>query len=133
MIDIASYVGAASVPLGLLILGATIARLKVNSIVPGFWKTAVMITACRLIIMPIFGVGLTTGLYKAGWYGDDRLIRFVSVLEFGLPNATALVYFTAFYTDPESPDHLQMDCLAICLIAQYAILFVSLPFLVTSV
>lgn len=131
VIDIASYVGAASVPLGLLILGATIARLKVNSIVPGFWKTAVMITACRLIIMPIFGVGLTTGLYKAGWYGDDRLIRFVSVLEYGLPNATALVYFTAFYTDPESPDHLQMDCLAICLIAQYAILFVSLPFLVT--
>ncbi|GEQ69506.1 hypothetical protein JCM33374_g3178 [Metschnikowia sp. JCM 33374] len=131
VMDIASYVGAASVPLGLLILGATIARLKVNAIVPGFWKTAVMITACRLIVMPIFGVGLTTGLQKAGWYGDDRLIRFVSVLEFGLPNATALVYFTAFYTDPNSPDHLQMDCLAICLIAQYAILFVSLPFLVT--
>ncbi|KAJ8141810.1 hypothetical protein OY671_005027 [Metschnikowia pulcherrima] len=131
VIDITSYVGAASVPLGLLILGATISRLKVHSMIPGFWKTAVMITACRLIILPIFGVGLTTGLQNAGWYGDDRLIRFVSVLEFGLPNATALVYFTAFYTDPDSPDHLQMDCLAICLIAQYAILFISLPFLVT--
>ncbi|OBA22513.1 auxin efflux carrier [Metschnikowia bicuspidata var. bicuspidata NRRL YB-4993] len=131
VIDIASYVGAASVPLGLLILGATIARLRVTAIVPGFWKTAVMITACRLIVLPIFGVGLTTGIYKAGWYGDDNLIRFVSVLEYGLPNATALVYFTAFYTDPDSPDHLQMDCLAICLIAQYSVLFISLPFLVT--
>ena len=97
----------------------------------GFWKTAVMITASRLILIPIFGVGVTTGFYKGGWYGDDKLIRFVSVLEFGLPNATALVYFTAFYTDPKSEDHLQMDCLAICLIFQYAILCVTLPFLIT--
>lgn len=131
LMDLASYVGAASVPLGLLLLGATIARLKVNQMVPGFWKTAVMVTAARLIIMPIFGVGFTTGLYKAGWFEEDKLVRFVSVLEFGLPNATALVYFTAFYTDPNSPEHLQMDCLAICLIAQYSILFISLPFLVT--
>ncbi|PVH13782.1 uncharacterized protein CXQ87_001900 [Candidozyma duobushaemuli] len=129
--DLASYVGAASVPLGLLLLGATIARLKVNQIVPGFWKTALMVTAARLIIIPIFGVGFTTGLYKAGWFEEDKLVRFVSVLEFGLPNATALVYFTAFYTDPNSPEHLQMDCLAICLIAQYSILFITLPFLVT--
>lgn len=131
VMDLASYVGAASVPLGLLLLGATIARLKVNLMVPGFWKTALMVTAARLIIMPIFGVGFTTGLYKAGWFEEDKLVRFVSVLEFGLPNATALVYFTAFYTDPNSPEHLQMDCLAICLIAQYSILFISLPFLVT--
>ncbi|KAF3992449.1 hypothetical protein FT663_00729 [Candidozyma haemuli var. vulneris] len=131
LMDLTSYVGAASVPLGLLLLGATIARLKVNQIIPGFWKTALMVTASRLIIMPIFGVGFTTGLYKAGWFGEDKLVRFVSVLEFGLPNATALVYFTAFYTDPNSPDHVQMDCLAICLMAQYAILFITLPFLVT--
>lgn len=131
VIDITSYIGAACVPLGLLLLGATIARLRVNKFVPGFWKTALMITICRLIILPIFGVGFTTGIYKAGWFGDDKLIRFVSVLEFGLPNATALVYFTALYTDPNSTEHLQMDCLAICLMAQYAILFITLPFLVT--
>lgn len=131
IVDFTAYVGAASVPLGLLLLGATIARLKVKSIIPGFWKTVVAICACRLIIMPIFGVGLTTGINKGGWYGDDKLIRFVSVLEYGLPNATALVYFTAFYTDPTAEDHVQMDCLALCLIAQYSILFITLPFLVT--
>lgn len=131
IMDFTSYVGAASVPLGLLLLGATIARLKIKSMVPGFWKTVIAITACRLIIMPIFGVGLTTGINKAGWYGDDVMVRFVSVLEYGLPNATALVYFTAFYTDPNSPDHLQMDCLALCLIAQYSVLCISLPILVT--
>lgn len=130
IMDLTSYIGAASVPLGLCLLGATIARLKVNAIVPGFWKTVVAITAVRMVILPIFGVGLTTGIKKAGWYLDD-LVRFVSVLEFCLPNATALVYFTAFYTDPHSEDHLQMDCLALCLIAQYSILFLSLPILIS--
>lgn len=131
VIDITSYVGAASVPIGLLLLGATIARLKVKKVVPGFWKTVVMITAVRLVIMPIFGVGLTTGIAKAGWFDGNDLLRFVSVLEYGLPNATALIYFTAFHTDPLSDDHLQMDCLALCLILQYCILFVTLPILVT--
>lgn len=131
VIDTTSYVGAASVPLGLLVLGATIARLKVTSMPPGFWKTALMITACRLVVLPVFGIGLVKGLKTAGWFGDDKLIQFVSVLEYGLPNATALVYFTAFYTDPTAPDHLQMDCLAICLIAQYSVLFITLPILVT--
>lgn len=131
VMDLVSYIGAASVPLGLLLLGATIARLQVKKMPPGFWATAAMMTASRLIVVPIIGVGITTGLYKAGWYGDDYLLRFVSVLEFGLPNATSLVYFTAFYTDPNSDDHLQMDCLAVCLIWQYAILYITLPFLIT--
>lgn len=130
IMDVASYVGAASVPMGLLLLGATISRLQIKKMPPGFWKTAIVITCCRLVILPIIGVGLTTGFEHGGWYGNDALIRFVSVLEFGLPNATALVYFTAFYTDPKSEDHLQMDCLAICLLCQYSVLFITLPILV---
>lgn len=131
VIDLVSYVGNASVPLGLLLLGATISRLRIKSMPPGFWKTAIAITATRLILIPIIGVGLTTGIYKGGWYGDDKLVRFVSVLEYGLPSATSLIYFTAFYTDPNLDEHLQMDCLAICCIAQYLTLWFSLPFLVT--
>lgn len=131
IIDLASYVGGALVPLGLLLLGATIARLEVKIMPPGFWKTAIAITLVRLVLLPIFGVGLTTGLYKAGWYDGDDMLRFVLVLDFGLPSATALVYFTAFYTDPEAETHLQMDCLAVCLIGQYLILWFTLPFLVT--
>lgn len=131
IIDLVSYVGNASVPLGLLLLGATLARLQVKKMPPGFWKTALLITFTRLVVLPIFGVGVTTGFNNGGWYGNDKLVRFVSVLEFGLPNATSLVYFTAFYTDPTSDEHLQMDCLAICLITQYLILWFTLPFLIT--
>ena len=131
IIDIAGYIGAASVPLGLLLLGATISRLQIKKMPKGFWKTALMITAVRLIIMPMVGVGITTGFQNAGWYDNDIIIRLVSVISFGLPSATALVYFTAFYTDPKSTDHVQMDCLAVSLIFQYSILFITLPFLVT--
>lgn len=131
IMDITSYIGAASVPLGLLLLGATISRLQVKTMPKGFWKTALGITLSRLVLLPIIGVGVTTGLHAAGWYGDDKLIRFISVLEYGLPSATSLVYFTAFYTDPNSDDHIQMDCLAVVLIFQYSILFISLPFLVS--
>lgn len=131
VIDLTSYIGAASVPLGLLLLGATISRLKIRTMPAGFWKTALAVPIMRLIILPIVGVGLTTGLQKAGWFGDDRMLRFVSVLSFGVPSATSLVYFTAFYTDPLSDDHIQMDCLAVCLIAQYLVLWITLPFLMT--
>lgn len=131
IIDITSYVGNAAVPLGLLLLGATIARLKISSMPKGFWKTALAIVVFRLILLPIIGVAITTGLQAAGWYEDDKLLRFISVLEFGLPNATSLVYFTAFYLDPNSDDHIQMDCLAAGLIFQYAVLFITLPFLVS--
>lgn len=131
IMDTTSYVGNASVPTGLLLLGACISRLKLSTMPNGFWKTAVAITVVRLIIIPIIGVGLTTGFQHGGWFGDDNILRFVSVVLYGLPNATALVYFTAFYTDPNSDDHLQMDCLSASLIFQYAILCISLPFLVT--
>lgn len=131
VMDITSYIGAAAVPLGLLLLGATIARLQVKTMPKGFWKTAVGIVLARLVILPIIGVGLTTGLDKAGWYEGDKLLRFICVLEYGNPNATSLIYFTAFYTDPNSSEHLQMDCLAACLIFQYAVLFITLPVLIS--
>ncbi|CAH6723059.1 protein Ecm3p [[Candida] jaroonii] len=131
VMDTVSYIGNASVPLGLILLGATIARLEIKSMPEGFWKTAVGITIARLVILPIIGVGITTGMYKGGWYGDDKLLRFVSVLEYGLPSATSLVYFTAFYTDPNSKTHVQMDCLAVALIFQYTALCITLPFLVS--
>lgn len=131
VMDIASYVGNASVPLGLLMIGATIARLQVDKMPSGFWKTALGVTVTRLIVLPIIGVCISLGFHHGGWYAGDKLIWFVSVIQFCLPSATVLVYLTAFYTDPNSQTHLQMDCLAVCLIAQYCLLCIALPFVVT--
>lgn len=64
--DYTSYIGAASVPFGLLLLGATLGRLKIKKLHPGFWKSAVLLVCLRLVIMPILGVLWCNRLVRAG-------------------------------------------------------------------
>lgn len=133
MIDFTAYVGSAAVPFGLMLLGATLGRLKINKLYPGFWKAAVVLVIIRLCIMPIFGVLWCDRLIKAGWLDrtDDRILLFVIVINWSLPTMTAIIYFTASFTPPENPDPIQMQCVAFFLIIQYPILVVTLPFVVT--
>ncbi|CCH45083.1 putative membrane protein [Wickerhamomyces ciferrii] len=124
IMDFTSYIGVASIPMGLLLLGGTIARLEIHEIPKGFWKTSLFLTLARLVIMPILGVLWTNRLYSAGWIEDD-VSRFILIISWAVPSATAQVYFTAFYT-PLEGDHIQMDCLAIFLMMQYPILAITL-------
>ncbi|AQZ13863.1 YNL095C and ECM3 (YOR092W) [Zygosaccharomyces parabailii] len=129
--DYTSYVGAASVPFGLLLLGGTLGRLKINKLYPGFWKSAVLLVAIRLCIMPIFGVLWCNRLVRAGWlhYEEDKMLLFVIVMDWGLPSMTTIIYFTASYTPEDAKETVQMDCVSFFLMIQYPILAVSLPFL----
>ncbi|EGA85061.1 YNL095C-like protein [Saccharomyces cerevisiae VL3] len=52
--DFTGYVGAACVPFGLILLGATLGRLKIGNLYPGFWKAAVTLVILRQCVMPIF-------------------------------------------------------------------------------
>lgn len=131
VMDFTIYVGNAAIPMGLLLLGGTIARLKINEIPKGFWKTSLFLTLCRLVLMPIIGVLWTNRLYSNGWITDD-ISRFVLIISWAVPSATAQVYFTAFYT-PLEGDHIQMDCLAIFLLMQYPILIITLAITVSYV
>lgn len=132
IIDFTEYLGNACVPLSLLLLGATISRLNVKSIPPGFQWTALSVAVGRLIIMPVIGILIVVRLYKIGWISSE-ILYFISLINWGLPNATVLVYLTAFYTDPDATSHIQMDCLAVCLLFEYPLLFFSMPFVVTFV
>ena len=133
VMDFTGYLGAASVPFGLLLLGATLGRLKIENLYPGFWKTAVVLVVTKLCIMPIFGVLWCDRLVKAGWctWEDDKMLLFVISMTWGLPTMTTLIYFTASYTPPDTPDHVQMDCTSFFIVLQYPLLIISLPFLVT--
>lgn len=131
VLDYANYLGQACVPIGLLLLGATIARLQVETIPPKFWQCCLLLTFWRLVMMPIWGVLWCERLKKAGWIDGDNLLIFIITLEWGLPSATIQIYMTATYTDPEAEDHIQMDCLAIYIMTQYCVLIVSLPILVS--
>lgn len=133
IMDFTEYVGAASVPFGLLLLGATLGRLKIGKLYPGFWKSALTLVILKLCVMPIFGVLWCDRLVKAGWvnWEDDNMLLFVIAISWGLPTMTTLIYFTASYTPPESMETTQMECVSFFLMIQYPIMVVSLPFLVT--
>ena len=133
LMDYTSYVGAASVPFGLLLLGATLGRLKIGTLYPGFWKSACLLVILRQCIMPIFGVLWCDRLVKAGWLNwvDDKMLLFVIAITWNLPTMTTLIYFTASYTPPDTPKPIQMECVSFFLMLQYPLMVVSLPFLVT--
>ncbi|KOG97063.1 uncharacterized protein DI49_4637 [Saccharomyces eubayanus] len=131
--DFTSYVGAACVPFGLILLGATLGRLKIGRLYPGFWKAAVVLVILRQCVMPIFGVLWCDRLVKAGWvnWQDDSMLLFVIAISWNLPTMTTLIYFTASYTPPEVTEPIQMECVSFFLMLQYPLMTVSLPFLVS--
>ena len=133
IMDFTSYVGAAEVPFGLLLLGATLGRLRVGTLYPGFWKAACLLVVLRQCVMPIFGVLWCDRLVKAGWLNwiNDKMLLFVMTINWDLPTMTTLIYFTASYTPPDTPHPIQMECVSFFLMLQYPVMLISLPFLVT--
>ncbi|KAG0660499.1 hypothetical protein C6P45_001584 [Maudiozyma exigua] len=129
LMDFTAYIGNACIPLGLLLLGGTLARLEVNSLPKGFDRSVILMTVFRLIISPIIGVLWANKLYSMNWL-ESRIGKFVMILTWSMPCSTSQVYFTAFYT-PIVGSHIQMDCLSVFFVAQYAILFITLSFVVT--
>ena len=119
LMDFTGYVGAASVPFGLILLGAALGRLKVGKLYPGFWKAAVVLCVLRQCVMPILGVLWCDRLVKAHWLDreKDQMMLFVMTIEWGLPTMTTLIYFTASYTPPDCEDPIQMNCVSFFLIA----------------
>ncbi|EJS42708.1 YLR152C [Saccharomyces arboricola H-6] len=129
LMDFTEYIGNACVPLGLLLLGGTLARLEIKTLPPGFIKSAVLMTCFRLIVIPIIGVLWVNKLYSINWL-DSRIGKFDMILTWSMPSATAQVYFTAFYT-PACGDHVQMNCLSVLFVIQYTILFITVAFVIT--
>jgi predicted permease len=80
-LDATSFVGAASVPLGLICLGSSLARLNLPR--KGEWKMLPLgAIACmaigKIVIMPVLGVLICQGLTNVGLISrDDKVLRFV--------------------------------------------------------
>lgn len=132
VMDITGFVGNCEVPLGLMTLGATIARLRLTSLPKGFWKNVAMLTVFKLGVLPIIAIVWTEKMRSLGWIDkDNRIAVFVMIISSGLPSATSQVYLTAIYTPTDSDDHEEMDCFAAHLIAQYSFLVISMTILLT--
>ena len=80
VMDTAAFVGAASVPLGLICLGAALARLKIPR---GAWRALPLgaigaLALAKIVVSPVLGVLICEGLTRAGVIDRaDRVLRFV--------------------------------------------------------
>lgn len=131
IMDFTSFVGNAAVPLGLSMLGATMARLSIGKLPKGFWKSIVIMGLFKLVLLPIIAVAWTQKLKSIGWIAKDNyMVMLVMIVSSGVPSSTSQVYLTAIYTPPNA-DRKEMDCLAAYLIFQYALLIFSMTILLT--
>ncbi|KAF7983571.1 hypothetical protein HWV62_21168 [Athelia sp. TMB] len=80
ILDTTTFIGAASVPLGLISLGSALARLKVPS---GQWGQLPLgaiggLAVGKVLITPVLGVLICEGLTNVGVIDrDDKVLRFV--------------------------------------------------------
>lgn len=95
ILNITTFIGGASVPLGLITLGSALARMEI----PGGRLRSLPLGAvgalaiARMVIMPFFGVLITQGLTKAGLLdANDNVLRFVCMY----------VHFSTFFVTNSS-------------------------------
>ena len=80
--DIATFIGAASIPIGLICLGSSLARLNVPL---NQWRTLpvgaiLSMTIGKLIIIPVIGVLICKGLVQSGViFQDDKVLVFITM------------------------------------------------------
>lgn len=146
-IDFTSFIGNACVPLGLAMLGATIARINIHSLPRDFWQSSLLMCLLKLVILPIIALLWVTKLQNIHWLDPqkDSMASFVIIVTSGVPTATSQLYITAMLTasyskqsanqDDEKANaagsHVEMDCLAAYLLMQYVFLILSMTILVT--
>ena len=131
VMDFTSFVGNATVPIGLSLLGATMARLKIGKLPDGFWKSILLMAVFKLIVLPIIAIAWTEKMKQLNWISpDNHMAMFVMIVSSGVPTATSQVYLTAIYM-PKGGDIKEMDCLAAYLICQYILLVFSMTILLT--
>ncbi|OBA28497.1 auxin efflux carrier [Hanseniaspora valbyensis NRRL Y-1626] len=127
--DFTSYVAQASVPLALLLLGGTIAKIDIKTLDFKFLKASIALNLYRLCVMPIIGIAFVNRLVAIGWV-ETPIQRLSLVITFAVPSATACIYFTALFTPVEGPQ-VQMACLGSIYVVAYMMFFVTLAVVLT--
>lgn len=86
VLDTASFVGGASIPLGLICLGSALARLELPGVrSPTDWArlplAAISLLALgKMVLVPVLGVLIVNGFVSVGFINrEDKVLRFVCV------------------------------------------------------
>jgi predicted permease len=124
-----TFIGAASVPMGLITLGSALARLSIPRSQWGSLPLGAIgsLAICRLVVMPVLGILICQQFTHIGLIdSSNNVLRFVCILLSGLPTATTLVFLTQVYSGTGNAEHVSAF-----LIPQYIIMFISMT-VVTS-
>ncbi|EJT98992.1 auxin efflux carrier [Dacryopinax primogenitus] len=119
VLDIATFFGNASVPLGLLCLGSAFARMNIpRPLRNAPLASMVALALAKMILLPVLAVLIVQCLtyHTSLMDPNDKVLRFVAIFISGVPTATTQVYLTSVH----SPSGECQD-LPGYLIAQYVV------------
>lgn len=91
LLSTVDLLGAGTLPCAMLIIGANLSRIQIRdtAVVPP--RVIAAVSAVRLLIMPLVGIGVTLTLAACSLIPDDPLFRLVLMLEAATPSAANLV------------------------------------------
>ncbi|KAJ7075511.1 auxin efflux carrier transmembrane protein [Mycena belliarum] len=124
VMDTANFIGAASVPMGLVCLGSALARLRLPRGVRAQLPVGAILALSmgKMLLFPVVGVLLCKGLVHAGVISrTDKVLQFVCMFFSCLPTATTQVFVTQVASGTGSAEHLSAF-----LMPQYAFMLVSM-------
>ncbi|KAK7467312.1 Protein M3 [Stygiomarasmius scandens] len=89
ILDTANFVGDITIPLSLIILGASFSRMSIPRPLSKLPITAmIMVTLAKTVLVPIIGVTMVEGMTKSRFIPKDALAeRFVAMFLSGTPTA----------------------------------------------
>ncbi|KLT43522.1 hypothetical protein CC85DRAFT_296012 [Cutaneotrichosporon oleaginosum] len=122
LLDTAAYIGALTVPLGLMLLGSSFARLEFPSRIRDAPLSAnVAMAMVKMVIVPVFSVFVVQSFqsHTSLFPKEDKVRTFCAILLSGTPAAVNQLVVTQLY-HPEG----RADTLAFFLLLQYCLMFV---------
>ncbi|EPS42533.1 hypothetical protein H072_3493 [Dactylellina haptotyla CBS 200.50] len=129
VIQFASYGGQLSPVMGIAMLGAALSRIRVRHLPEGFWISVVATCVLKLIVGPILGILWIEGLKHTPLINQDqKMMQFVVAITGAMPAATSQVYITTLYAPDDAPEMSQLSAM---LLAQYALMIITLPIVTT--
>ncbi|KAJ3808597.1 auxin efflux carrier [Lentinula aff. lateritia] len=122
IMDTATFIGGLCIPLSLIILGASFARMSIPKRLSTLPIPAmIMVTLSKEVLVPVVGIFLTQTFVNKGLIPRDNLAqRFVAIFLSGTPTAVKKLVVANLYA-PEGG----MDTLTAFLVVEYTFMFIS--------
>ncbi|PIL26001.1 hypothetical protein GSI_11755 [Ganoderma sinense ZZ0214-1] len=122
VMDTVQFVDTIAVPLALILLGASFARIKVPRPLSRLPIMAMLlVTLAKMVVLPVIGVAAVQGMVRAGLIpADAKAEKFVAMLLSGTPAAVNQMIVSSLY----APDG-NVDTLSAFLLIQYIFMFIA--------